>query len=321
MKFFFGLPTRRGASCKENFIKVQPIIVFTLIALFFIGTACNRASENASGSGFGITQGDEFRRIISASPANTEIITALNMGDFLIAIDRHSRGIDAVPAGLPEVDFFYPDTEAIIGLEPDLILVGEVNTFGVANNPFTLLGDLGIKVVQVPTSVSIEGIYSDIILIAEALGVKERGETLVESMKGEIERIADGVNPELEKRSIYFEISNAPNMVSFGQGAYLNEMIEIAGGRNIFADQRGWFSPSAEEIINRNPDIILVLVYPGEDPVTEIKNRRAFESIAALRENHVFAIDADSASRPSQNILLAFRQIERAINTVVEPSP
>jgi iron complex transport system substrate-binding protein len=132
-------------------------------------------------------------------------------------------------------------------------------------------------------------------------------------MKEEIEAIvAAGATG--EKKSVYFEISPDPTMVSFGEGAYLNEMIEIAGGRNIFADQRGWFSSGAEEIINRNPEIIFALAYPGEDPVREIKNRRAFENISAVLQDRVYAIDADSASRPSQNILLALREMARAIN-------
>ena len=287
------------------FLSVAVLLVIS------IGTGCTRNSIS------GEAQKNEIKRIISAAPSNTEIITGLGMGDFLIAVDKYSSGIPGVPKGLPEIDFFYPDTEAIIGLEPDLILTNEINSFGVANNPFKLLGDLGIRVVQVPTSVSIEGIYNDIILIAETLEVKERGEALVASMKEEIDRISAAAEAEGEKKSVYFEISSAPTMVSFGRGAYLNEMIEIAGGRNIFADQSGWFSPGAEEILHRNPDLIFTMVYSGEDPVSEIKNRRAFENITAIKENQVYAIDADSASRPSQNIMLALRQMAQALN----PSP
>ena len=254
----------------------------------------------------------EITRIISSAPSNTEIIVGLGMGERLIAVDRYSARITGVPDGLSEIDFFFPDVEAIIGLEPDLIFVNEINSFGVANNPFRLLADLGIRVVQVPTSVSIEEIYNDIILIAETLEVRDRGEAMVVYMREEIDRIATEAGQ--ERITVYFEVSSSPTVVTFGQGAYLNEMIEITGAQNIFADQRGWFSPSVEEIINRNPDIIFVVLYPGEDPVSEIKNRRAFESITAVRENRIYAIDEDSASRPSQNILLAFQQMAQAIN-------
>jgi iron complex transport system substrate-binding protein len=277
------------------------------IALLFFLAGCSRDSSSMK-----VDEPGEIRRIISAAPSNTEIIVGLGMGDRLIALDRYSGRISGVAAGLPEIDFFFPNIEAIISLEPDLIFFNEINTFGVANNPFRLLEDLGIRVIEMPTSNSMEGIYNDIFFMAETLGVRERGETIVEFMREEIGRIAGSAGQ--ERKSVYFEISSSPTLVTFGQGAYLNEMIEIAGGQNIFADQRGWFSPSVEEIISRNPDIIFTLLYYGEDPVPEIKNRRAFDSISAVKNNRVYAIDADSASRPSQNVLLAFRQIANAIN-------
>ena len=294
------------------FNRGMKIFLFSFFALLFFisGIGCSRNANTAS---VNESERNDARRIISAAPSNTEILIGLGMGDRLIAVDPYSKDISGVPANLPLVDFFYPDTEAIIGLEPDLILANEINSFGVADNPFKLLGDLGITVVQVPTSVSIEGIYRDIIFVAEALELKERGEALVSAMREEIEAIA-AVGQAGEKKSVYFEISPDPTMVTFGQGAYLNEMIEIAGGKNIFADQSGWFSASAEEIISRNPDVIFALGYPGEDPVKEIKSRRAFENVSAVAQNQVYAIDADSASRPSQNILLALREMARAIN-------
>lgn len=237
------------------------------------------------------------------------------MGDLLIAVDKYSGDIPGLPAGLAEIDFFYPDTEAVLGLAPDFIFANEVNSFGVADNPFKMLGDLGINVIQVPASNSIEGIFGDIALIAVTLGIPERGEALINSMKGEIERTAAArhAGNAHNGKSVYFEISSVPSIVTFGQGTYLDEMITIAGGRNIFADQKGWFSPAVEELINRNPDVILVMVYPGEDPVIEIKKRPAFGSITAIRENRVYAIDANSASRPSQNIMLAMREIAKAL--------
>ena len=285
------------------------LLLLSIMTIFVTG--CSRSTDRTS---VNADSKNEISRIISAAPSNTEIIVALGMGERLIAADRYSRDIQGMPADLPLIDFFYPDTEAIIGLEPDLILVNEINSFGVADNPFKLLGDLGIRVVQVPTSSSIEGIYSDIIMIADVLRVNERGEALVNLMRNEIESIAATRGEATERKRVYFEVSPEPTMVSFGQGAYLNEMIEIAGGENIFAEQKGWFSPAAEEIINRNPDIIFALAYPGEDPVPQIRNRGAFEGITAVRENQIYPIDADSASRPSQNIMLALREMIRVIS-------
>ena len=282
-----------------------PVMLFFLIAL----TGCIRDASRAINA-----ETNQPQRIISAAPSNTEIIIGLGMGDRLIAVDIYSKDIEGVPQGLPLIDFFFPDTEAVINLEPDLILANEINSFGVANNPFRLLGNLGIRVVEVPTSTNIEGIFSDILFIAQTLDITDRGEEIVRSMREQIAIITNITQNTLPKKSIYFEISSVPNLVSFGQGAYLNEMIEMAGGVNIFNDQTGWFSPSAEEIISRNPDIIFTFIYPGEDPINEIKARRAFESITAIRQDQVYAIDTDSASRPSQNILKALGEMARAIH-------
>ena len=315
MNFSYG---KMKVTLVTFFTTVTFYAVLAIFILVFAITSCSRSSSRSNTGTALHSESTGIKRIISAAPSNTEIIIGLGLGGRLIAVDLYSRDIAGVPESLPLIDFFYPDAEAIIGLEPDMILVNEINSFGVADNPFKLLGDLGINVLQVPTSNSIEGIYSDILMIAEALDVKDRGQALVDSMKDEIKNITEAnekmFNQTANRKTVYFEISSMPTMVTFGEGAYLNEMIEIAGGKNIFAEQRGWFSAGAEEIINRNPDIIFTLVYSGEDAVSEIKNRRSFESINAVRTSQVYAIDADSASRPSQHILRALREMAKAIN-------
>jgi iron complex transport system substrate-binding protein len=252
-------------------------------------------------------------RIISAAPSNTEIIVGLGMGDKLVAVDRYSKDIPGVRQDLREIDFFYPDTEAIIGLEPDLLITNEINTYGSSNTPFTLLSEMGIKVMQVPTSTTIEGIYGDILLIAGALGVEEKGNQIVSSMKDEIKRITANAGSITAKKSVYFEISPAPAMVTFGKGAYLNEMIEIISATNIFASEQGWFTPGAEAIISGNPDVIITMAYPGEDPVAELKTRQGFEAINAIKQNRIYSIEANPASRPSQNIIIALKQMALAV--------
>jgi iron complex transport system substrate-binding protein len=104
-------------------------------------------------------------------------------------------------------------------------------------------------------------------------------------------------------------------MVTFGSGAYLNEMIEIIGGVNIFADQHGWFSPNAEEIIKRNPDVIFTMEMTafGVDSAAKLRARQGFESINAIKENRIYGIDGNSSGRPSQNIMLALKQMAHGL--------
>jgi iron complex transport system substrate-binding protein len=252
-------------------------------------------------------------RIVSAAPSNTEIIVDLGLGAGLIAADKYSLVLPGVPAEIPEIDFFYPDPEALVGLEPDIVIVSEHNSYGAGEDPFKLLSEMGIRVLYIPTSQSIAAIREDIRGIASGLGVPERGEALIRDMDREIGEVAAVGSTITRQKTVYFEISPFPNPVTMGRETFLNEMLEIAGARNIFADETGWIAPSAEAILERNPEVILTNVTFIDDPLGEIKSREGFAAIEAVRKGAVYPIDADSSSRPTHRLTLALRQIALAV--------
>ncbi|AEF81600.1 ABC transporter substrate-binding protein [Leadbettera azotonutricia] len=290
----------------------KQLIVTALIFLALVIGCTKQGSAGIAGTAASVSIPG---RIISAAPSNTEIIVGLGLADRLIAVDPYSKDIPGVRQDLPEVDFFYPDAEAIIGLEPEIIIANEINNFGATDSPFRPLMDIDIKVVQIPTSTNLAGIYGDIVTIAEVLGVKDRGEVLTTDLRAEVNKIAEIGKTVTDKKKVYYEISPAPQMVTFGSGTYLNEMIEIIGGVNIFADQHGWFSPNAEEIIKRNPDVIFTMEMTtfGVDSAAKLRTRQSFESINAIKENRIYGIDGNSSGRPSQNIILALKQMALAV--------
>jgi len=93
----------------------------------------------------------------------------------------------------------------------------------------------------------------------------------------------------------------------------LNEMLTIAGGINIFAELDGWPSPSLEEVIARNPDVILTSTNYIDDPVGEILGRSGFDTITAVQNGQVHIVYTDASNRPSHNIVIALRQMAEAI--------
>jgi iron complex transport system substrate-binding protein len=275
-------------------------------------SACRPAEKR--GTGVSTVPG----RIISTAPGNTEIIAGLGLGGRIAGADKYSLALPGLPAGAAELDFFYPDLEAILGLEPDIIISSETNAYGGGGNPYQILEDSGIKLLFIPASQGIAQIKRDIRTIAEALGVPEQGEELVRTMEGEIEEVAAlgrrlGGDPAFRRKTVYLEISPFPNPVTSGRGTFLDEMIEIIGAVNVFADKTGWIAPGAEAILERNPEVILTNVQFAGDPVEEIKGRPGFSELAAVREGRVYAIDGDSSSRPSQHITLALRQMALAV--------
>ena len=288
-------------------------LIITLILLLISGCGANKGREIIDRSGRTVMINSPVKRIVSTAPSNTEIITDLGQADKLIAIDRHSANVTGIPEGLPRLDFFYPDAEVIINLEPDIVIASGHNPTGSGEDPFRLLREMGIPVVYIPMSKSIDDIYKDIAFIADILKVQKEGERLINSMKAQIDEIAQTAAGIENKKTVYFEISAEPDMMTFGKGSYINDMILTIGAINVFGNDNWLVSPSAESVINRNPDVILTNVSYIDDPIGEIKNRPGFNHINAVINNRVYQIDEDSSVRPSSRIILALRQMSQAV--------
>ncbi|MDR3275935.1 MAG: ABC transporter substrate-binding protein [Treponema sp.] len=294
-------------------LKLSLLLMTVLLAL----AGCNKPAGVSTGlSAPAAAPSPAPSRIISTAPSSTEIILSLGFAGSLIAVDPYSAALAGLPDGLALIDFAAPDAEAIIGLEPDLIVSSEINRISAADDPFKLLRDLGIPIVYIPTSDSIAGIYQDIGMIAEALGAEAGGRELVSAMQAEIAAIAAqgaALATQRAKRSVYFEISPFPYPYTFGSGTYLHEMLEIIGAENIFAGQTGWFAPSVEAVIRANPEVILSMDYGDPNTLDEIRGRDGFGTIAAVAAGRVYTINGDTASRPSPGIISALWEMARAV--------
>ncbi|MGL4910834.1 MAG: ABC transporter substrate-binding protein [Romboutsia sp.] len=255
----------------------------------------------------------KMERIISTAPSNTEVLVELGLTDKLVAVDKYSTDIDGLDKNIEKLDFLNPNAEAIISLNPDIIIASGHNKSGGSEDPFKLIKEAGISVVYIPSSDSIQGIYDDIMFMADITDTKDKGEQIVSNMKKEIEEIKVIGDSIKDKKKVYFEIGPAPSLYSFGNSTFLNEMTEIIGAENIFKDQKSWISPSEESVIDLNPDVILTNVDYVENPNEEIKSRKGWENIEAIKDGNVFIIDSNSSSRPSQNVVKALKEMAIAV--------
>lgn len=259
-----------------------------------------------------ITIPSEINKIISISPSNTEMIVDLGFGDKLVAVDKYSGSIEGIPENIPYFDIMNPDVEQLVALEPDIIYATGMSLSD-GNDPFKPIKDLGITVVYIPASDSIEGIYKDIMFIAGSLQVSDKGQELVDTMKTKIDKFKEIGSTIEDKKTVYFEIAAAPNLYSFGSGVFLNEMIELLGAENILAEQEKWISVADEVIVAANPDVILTNVNYIENAVDEIKNRAGWENVTAIKNNDVYYIDNNASSLSNHNIVKALDQMAETI--------
>jgi iron complex transport system substrate-binding protein len=255
---------------------------------------------------------EEINTIVSLAPSMTQVIIELGLSDKLIATDTQSPLYAEGISELPQFDMMAPDIEALAGLNPDIIFVSGMSSAN-GDNPYKQLIELGICVVTIPSSTSIEGVKEDDLFIADCLKIHEAGVAMNEEMQAIINQIATiGATIE-DKKTVMFEISSLPYIYSFGSNTFLNEMIEIIGATNVFEDQESWISVTEEAAISENPDIILTNVNYIEDSVGEILARVGWEEMAAIKNKSVFYIDNGTSSLSNHHIVDAFKEMAKAI--------
>ena len=290
-------------------------VVFAMMFSLALFTGCGNTTKTMTDrEGNEFTLPKKVEKIISTAPSNTEVLVELGLSDKLVAIDKYSADVEGINADLPQIDFRNPDAETLISLEPDIIIASGHNKAG-EEDPFQLVKEAGIPVVYIPSSYSIDGIYGDIEFIAEITGTEKQGTEIIENMKKEVEAIREIGDKITDKKKVYFEIGSTPSLYSFGKDTFLNEMIQIIGAENIFANEDSWISPTPESVIDANPDVILTNVpdTDGVSAVDEIKNREGWDSITAIKEGQIYSIDKNSSSRPSQNVIKALKEMAKAI--------
>ena len=259
-----------------------------------------------------VTLPDKIERIIAMGPSSTEVLSALGYLDNIIASDIFSVNVPNINPDIPFISIMDPDAELIISLMPDIIFVTGMSRAG-GNDPFSIFAEAGICLVYIPTSNSIEDIIEDIRFISAVMGEQEKGEEIILSMETQINELRAICETVTDKKTVYFEISAAPFMYSFGSDTFLNEMIELLGAVNIFGKQVSWLSVSDEDILKASPDIIFTSVDYIDDPVGEIKSRPGWNEINAVKNNDVYYIDTDASTRPSHHIITALLEMARAI--------
>ena len=294
---------------------MKKILALIMTLSIFVLSGCSSQTDRmvTDREGTEVNIPTKIEKIISTAPSNTEVLMALGLGDKLVAIDKYSTDIEGINTELPQIDFLNPDAETIIGLEPDIVIASGHNKTGSVEDPFKAISEAGIPVVYIPSSDSIDGIYKDIEFIADVVNERSKGKEIVDDMKAQVEEIKAIGDTITDKKSVYFEISPAPYLSSFGKSTFLNEMIEIIGAKNIFENEEGWISPTAEAIIDANPDVIITNAGYMENPTEEIKSRDAWENINAIKNSEVYLVDQNASSRPSQNVIKALEQMAKAV--------
>ncbi|MBO6428704.1 ABC transporter substrate-binding protein [Enterococcus faecalis] len=263
-------------------------------------------------SGKEITLPKEATKIISLVPSTTEVIEDLGKTDQLIAVDTQSSTMMTNLKKLPQMDMMAVDAEKLIALKPQIVYVNDINLAS-SESVWKQVEDAGITVVNIPTSTSIKAIKEDVQFIADSLSEHEKGQKLIKTMDQEIDEVAKIGKTIKKPKTVLFEVAALPDIYSFGNGTFLNEMIETIGAKNVLANEKGWLPVTEEAAIAAKPEVILTNVNYMKDPAKEILARKNWENVPAVQNKEVFEIDNMSSSLPNNHITKALKQMAKAV--------
>jgi len=252
-------------------------------------------------------------RIVSLSPTLTQIILDLDMTDKLVGVDTNSRKFYDLAKEIPAFDMMAPDAEQLLALKPDLLLVSDMSLAGGADDPFALLSKNGICVIAVTTPATLAQIEQDVAFVADLIGAKEGGEALVAAMEAKLKEYRVLAEAVTVQKTVYLEVSAAPYIYSCGSGVFINEIIELIGAKNVFRDQKGWFSVTPEAAVAADADVILTNIDYIEDPVAEIMSREGWQDMKAIQNGTVYRINANASAQANHHVVDAVAEIYAAV--------
>lgn len=279
---------------KKGFKKHWIGVVLLVVLMVSLGGCADAGRTIVDLEGNEVVLNGKVERIISTAPSNTQILVELGLKEKIVGISNY----DSLEGEFLKIDFKNPDIESIVALEPDVIIASGHNRTG-DEDPFKLLKEAGIAVVYIPSADSINGIYESIRFIGDVVDLKDEAERIVGEMEEGIDAVKAKAAEVSDKKQVYFEISPMPSIFTTGNGTFQHELIELIGAENIFASETGWFSPSVEDILDREPDIIVTNVTYMENSVEEILSRDGFGDF------EVVLIDGDLTSQPAPTVVEA----------------
>ena len=278
------------------------------VALIFAACApAERAAVGVATDDFGdtIVVAAAPKRIVSLQPATTEMLFAIGAGPRLVGRTTWDLWPDSAKL-VPDLgDGIRPNVEAILAVHPDLVVLyaSQDNRNAARTIRAAKIATLAIKVDRVAD------FQRAMRLLGAATGDSARAAIVEDTVMKSLER-ARTATAGLARPTVFWHMWDNP-LLTIGRGSYLSELVDIAGGRNVY-DSLPEPSPqiSFEDLARRDPEIILA----APQGVAHIVSDPAWKRLRAVKSKHVLVVDTALVFRPSVRLGEAALSLARLIH-------
>jgi len=248
----------------------------------------------------------EPAKVVTLVPSETEAIYAIGSGGQVVGVDEWSNYPEEA-ASKPKVGDMTTNIEAVAALEPDLVLASSsLNTEAI-----TKLRELNIKVFATDP-LTYDAVIAKIENLGHIMNKQSEAAVIAEHMRSVKQQVSEAVKG-AEKKNVYLEFSPGWTV---GSGTFLDELLTLAGGSNIAAASPGWYEVSAEDVVTKNPELI---IYPAlkEDPnpiVVGIESRPGWDVIDAVKNKQMHAVTEDPLVRVGPRLADGLLELAKVIH-------
>ena len=276
------------------------ILTLSLALGIVILPGCSR--EEPSGD---VTAGTDPQRIICMAPNIAEAVFALGGGERVVGVSDYTT-YPPEAAAKPNVGALYnPNLERIVSLRPDLIIIQQKH-----ETVEKLCRDRNISFLLLNMERGLDSVLASIDILGDTLGASERAKTLRMEIETELAAVQARVEGRIRPRVLICvdrSKGSLKNIYCAGGTSFLNELIQIAGGENVLADEAdAYVQVSMEAIVQRAPEVI-VETLPGRDISEEERQKiiaewEALDTLPAVKEGRVYLLTDDFIVLPGPRI-------------------
>jgi len=249
------------------------------------------------------------RRIVALVPSVTETVVALGAADRLVGRTDfdHGPAVDRLPSIGGGLD---PSVETLVSLHPDLVLGWETTGRPELRNRLTALG---IPVFSIKTEDTTD-VFRAVRNVGRLTGRARAADSLAASLRAELDAVRASVAGAARPTVFYMAWNDPP--LTAGPKTFISQVIEVAGGRNAFADATAlWPTVSIEEIVRRQPEFVVVPAgEQGSSKVDELRRAAGWRELRALREGRGVMVPAEVVNQPGPRLGEAARAMRDAIH-------
>lgn len=254
-------------------------------------------------------------RIIATSPSNAEIICALGACDRLVAVSSFATHPPEI-LKLPKIGgLLDPDMESILALSPDLLVMRGTNP-----HVEKLCRDHNIRFYLDQTD-TLQTLYTTIRELGDLLHLQSEAKRLIKDTRDQLAQIKKTANKD-HRPTVLLTLRSPDklgNITTVSRKSYLGEVIELAGGDNVFGKYKAPYPQvSLEDIMTMQPDIIIEAM-PGEKNARELRIKlleqwRSVGGIQAAKRGRVVVLTEDYVLIPSPRVVQLAKRLQQVIN-------